>query len=615
MTARTYDGAMAAVNVQPRAIASSQDGLWIAWCEAGRIVLVDATTRLQVAELAIELQPPVALALSTDPNRLVVVQTRGASTVVRVLSVPELEPVAEGTLASAARLVAVCGATAVLLGGADSLTTLDLATLHSTTLTVRGPIQTVAPFSDSQILVAARGKLETWSLDERRPTHRLGLALPRVPAFLGVAAGGTLLWAVSGEAPGTVTCYRLADGMLVGEVATGGRPIAVNASASQPVLVAVVQSPAGAAEVVAIELLAATRRVLPVAAPIAAACITSGDETAVIVLPERSAPLRVSLAGPEVARPLVLAPTETARPAPSAAIAPDEQLPASATHPVANRLDEWRAQVQAAVQVTATPSTSRIELGSRATGDEPRSRTRAELIAWGETVRSRRSTAPPPPPQVWRLTDLAHRFALDLRSRALLSLLYAAWLEGDGRTGVPVANVARALGNDELAWIDALAQGRLGKLGWIRARYGRVCLRPQIGHYLDEATPGVLLVAPAAGNTRASEPPTVASLWSATDDADLGGRLRELADACNVVVAAVALDTLPAARLERALDAKLLECRLHGALPVLHSVSGVPLDVAQLAEPMLLTCCGTAPLQWTHLPSWPPALTHEAAGS
>lgn len=582
------------------AIAASEDGQYVAWSEAGRLVVVDALRRIQVGELAIELQPPLSLAVSTDPYRLVVVQTRGAATLVRVLSVPELEPLAEGTLPASARLVAVCGATAVLLGTGDTLTLLDLATLHATTLTVRGPIQAVAPFSASQVLIAARGKLETWSLEERRPTHRLAFALPRQPVGVGVAAHGSLLWTASAE--GAISCYRLSDGTVVSEGSVGARPMSVSASPTQPTLIAVALPATG--EVVALDLLTGERRSLSTGAPIGAACIANGDA---IVLPEQGAPVQVALTGTEAPRRLVIA-EGAAVLAEASSTNTAASMPPPAPHPVASRLDEWRAQVREAVQITTGPT----ETAPRRPAEEPRSRTRAELVAWADNARTRKTTAPPAPPQVWKLGELAQRFSLDLRSRTLLALLYGAWLDGDGKTGIPVAQAARVLGNEEQAWIDALAQGRLGRLDWVRASYGRIRLRPQIGRFLDEAAPGIQLVVPTAGSTRRVEPPALASLWPG--DGDLDARLRDLADTCHVLVASVDLDALPTARFDRALDSKLLEARLYGALPVLHCVGGVMLDVARLAEPMLLTCRATAPLPWTKLPSWPPPVQQEAAG-
>lgn len=586
-----------------QAIAATDDGRWIAWSEAGRLVVVETARRVQVAELAIQLQPPVALALSTDPDRLVVVHTRGAATLVRVLSMPDLEPLAEGTLPASARLVAVCGATAVLLGSSDVLTLLDLATLHSTTLTVRGPIQAVAAFSASQIIVAARGKLETWSLEERRPTHRLSFALPKQPTAVGVAANGSLLWTASGD--GTISCHRLSDGTLVSEGDLGARGLVLSASRTQSMLVA--RMPEAAQELLAYDLLTGALHTRAVGTAIAAACVVG---TVAVVLPEQDAPLLVSLAGPDIIRPLVLAEGMPVAAAPEAEDV--ETVPPPADPAVASRLAEWRAQVRAAVEATtsAPPAAdlaprAPTDITPRRPTDEPKG-ARAKLVAWAAVGKA---SAPPPVP---KLDELAQRFSLDVRSCTLLSVLYAAWLEGDGKVGVPVAQAARALGNDEPAWTDALAQGRLGTLGWVRADYGRLRLRPPVGRFLDEAAPAVRLIAPAAGSTRTAEPPSVASQWD-RHGADLDVRLRELADACQVLVAAIDLDALPAARFDRALDARLLEARLHGALPVLHAIGQPAIDAARLAEPMLLTS-RTVQIEWAKLPSWPRPAEREAFG-
>ena len=146
-------------SVNPRAgwLAASDDGRWVAWSERARLVLIDATSWTLAGELGLDLEPPVTLAMCSEPDRLLVVQTRNATTRVRVLSVPDLKPLAEGSLETTARLVAVVGATAMLVAGPDTMTALDLAELQTTKLTVRGPVEVVEPFTNAQVLVAARG--------------------------------------------------------------------------------------------------------------------------------------------------------------------------------------------------------------------------------------------------------------------------------------------------------------------------------------------------------------------------------------------------------------------------------------------------------------------------
>ena len=593
---------MTSVNSRAGWLATSDDGHWVAWSERTRLLLVDATTWTLAGEILLDLEPPVTLAMCSEPDRLLVVQTRGSTTRVRVLSVPDLSPLAEGSLDTAARLAAVVGATAVLVAGPDTMTALDLAELKTTKLTVRGPIEIVAPFTNQQVLVAARGKLEAWNLEERRPTHRLGLTLPKNPKFAGLAASDTLLWAVSGNAPGTATAYRLSDGTQLGESVLGGAPRVVHAVSASPILIALVQPDGQPAELVAIDLITHDRRVLPFDAPIIAVGV-SGD--AIVVLPETGIPMLIPIAG-GAPRPILAVVAGAAINAPARSELTVEAPTVASPSVVVSRLDEWRAQVQAAVTVTAAVPAGK-EPAIRVLGEEPRSRSRAELCAWGETVRGRRSTAPPPPPHVWNLTELAHRFGIDLRSRALIALLYAAWLDGDGRHGIPVGQIARALGNDELAWIEALAQGRVGRLGWIRSKLGRTRLHPQVGRFLDEAPPRVKLVAPALASVKSLEPPTSPSRWCASGQ-DEGGLLA-LAGASGIALAVIDMDALAPHRFERVLDDRLLEARLHGALPVLVGEGGAMLDVARIEGGVLFATAregGSRQAALEALPLWPP---------
>jgi hypothetical protein len=590
---------MTSVNSRAGWLAASDDGRWVAWSERTRLLLVDATTWTLAGEIPLDLDPPVTLAMCSEPDRLLVVQTRGSATRVRVLSVPELAPLAEGSLDTAARLAAVVGATAVLVAGTDTMTALDLAELKTTKLTVRGPIEIVAPFSNKQVLVAARGKLEAWDLEERRPTHRLGLTLPKNPKFAGLAASGTLLWAVSANAPGTVTAYRLSDGTQLGESTLGGAPVAVLGVAASPTLIALVQHD-DRPQLVALDLVTHERRDLPFDAPIVAVSL-AGDT--VVVLPEAGIPMLIPLTG-GAARAILAVASPASRAAPGAELQRSEATPvAPPASVVVSRLDEWRAQVQTAVTVTIASSPSK-EPAIRVIGEEPRSRSRAELVAWGETVRARHSTAPPPPPQVWNLTELAHRFSIDLRSRTLLALLYASWLEGDGRKGVPVSHIARALGNDELAWVEALAQGRVGRLGWVRTALGRTRLHRQVGRFLDESPPRVKLVAPPLDTVKSLEPPTSPSRWRV--GVDDSRDVLALASACGIAIAVIDLDALPPHRFERVLRDRLLEARLHGALPLLTGEGGAMLDVAQLEGGALFAPRESRLPVTDALPLWPP---------
>jgi hypothetical protein len=165
---------------------------------------------------------------------------------------------------------------------------------------------------------------------------------------------------------------------------------------------------------------------------------------------------------------------------------------------------------------------------------------------------------------------------------------------------MPVGQIARALGNDEQAWIEALAQGRLGRLGWIRSDHGRTRLRATIGRFLDESKPRVTIIAPTTDASGTHEPPTAPAVWrdAITDLAD--EQVRELADACRLPIALIDVDALPASRLE----ARIFEARLHGALPLLLVPDARLLDIAKLSGALLLAVHGPAP---STLPSWPAA--------
>jgi hypothetical protein len=658
----------------PRVIAVSDDGRWLAWGEPGRLRLIDLTlakpgaairpgpparpgqTGGSGAELALALEPPFELALSSvEPARLLVVQARGGSTVVRVFAVPELREVVETNLGvkGEAHLVARSGPLALLLGGTESLTAVDIAKLRAIPLPVRGPVQVVAPLSPEQVLVGARGKLEAWSIPERRPTHRLGLPLPRDAAAGGVVAGGRLLWVATTGAPDALSVFRLADGKQLASVAAGGPIKAVAGAPGSATVVAAIQPDGGSRELVALELETGERYSVvadPAADAVDAFAFAGDTGGSVAVLHDRGPPVVVSLSaasmapyqsGPALALEALASPAPSvvaavAAPgagavsdartteAPGAAPATPDPAPASgaaaaapdAGGDLAARLSQWRAQVQA---VVAAPPRRTAPDARTSAGDEPRSRSRAELYAWGQSARARTTATPPPPPQGWKITELATRFHIDMRSRSLLALLYASWLHGEGDVGLPVGVLARALGNDEDAWVEALGQGRLGELGWVRSRRGRTRLRGAIGRFLDEAAPRVAIVAPpyeatSEAGSQASAvlvPPAAPAVWvlpgTALDAAVLESGARDVAAALAAPVAVIDAAALPADRRAAALASRLLEARLHGALPIVVPSDAAPIAPRLLEGPALVAVVAPLPATWRALPVWPDA--------
>lgn len=616
----------------------------------------DRTKPAQLAELAISLDPPFELAIASgEPERLLVLQARAGTTVVRVFALPELREIVEARLSlkGESRLAALCGSVAVLLGGAESITAVDLAKLRAAALPVRGPIQVVAQLSAEQVIVGARGKLEVWSLEERRPTHRLTLALPRDAGFGGVLSQGRLLWVASSGPAGIVSLFRVSDGKQLGASPMGGAIKAIAAGAASTTMVVAVQPDGGAPlQLLALDVETQAQRVLALEHPVVAFCLMGAPADAVAILsalgPPVVLPLSMGTSG-AAPRPIVSsgagatpAAPEASGPDPEALGAipaaraggasseepgdaaddaidnapdapptttDDDATGASAGAEVANdlaaRLNQWRTQVQAAVVAAPPRPLPQGERGARTMSDEPPSRSRAELYAWGQAARSRTTTTPPPPPQGFRLSDLAVRFQIDMRSKSLVALLYASWLDGDGRRGVPVGVLARALGNDEAAWIEALAQGRLARLGWLTSSHGRTRLRGVVGRFLDEAAPRVALWVPADDAVASLVPPAGPALWRFPDRATLAHDARALANRLRSPVAMIDAAVLPAARFESVLASRVLEARLHGALPIVVPFEASPFDPHMLDGPSLVALDAASRDPWRGLPAWP----------
>ncbi len=599
---------MVMVHSRAAGLACSADGRWLAWSEPGRLVVFDLTKRARAAEVELELEPPFELAISPTPERLLLLQAKGGSTLVRVYSLPQLGAVGESRLKGEARLGALLGSVAMLLGGTEQLTMVDLAELRSVALPVRGPIQVVAQLSADQVLVGARGKLEAWSLEERRPTHRLGLPLPNDAAFGGVVSAGRLIWFASNSAPGAVSMFRLSDGKQLATTTAGGAIRAVVADPASTTLVALVQPETGKTlQLVALDLETQAHRVLAFDRPIAAFCLTGAPADAVAILSDDGKPVLLPLAAGATGTSIDVtepgSPSAADEPSTVVAItASDTTVPVPAND-LADRLSQWRAQVQTAIG--AAPQRPGAASGARLIADEPRSRSRAEIYAWGQSARARTTTSPPPPPQGWRLTDLVVRFRIDMRSKTLLALLYSSWLEGEGKNGLAVGLLARCLGNDEDAWVEALGQGRLGKLGWIKSRRGRTRLRGAVGRFLDETPPRVTLIAPTDESATTLVAPIGVARWRLPDGVAAEQHARDLANRLGDPVAWVDASKLAPDRAQTVLADQIFEARLHGALPIVVPSDTAPFDAGLLAGPTLVALGDAVLRQWEALPIWP----------
>lgn len=600
-------------------------------------MIVDAVQRVQLGEAEVDSAAPVELAFASGgPQRLLVLHARAGTTHLRVFALPGLELLREARLNGEARLATISGSVALLLVGGEELLAVSLADLRTVGLPVRGSIQIVTELPDGQILVGSRGKLEAWNLEERRPTHRISLPLPADAVFGGTLGSGRMLWFASAKPPGYASLFRLSDGKQMTRTEAGGALRAVIGDPATTTVVAAVEPGAGQpVQLVALDLATESRRTLAYDGPVASFCLVGAPAHAVVITSGAKEPVLLPLnPANAVPQPLVdpaavlsespadpgteAIAHEPGAPGGAADTGPsgpgsDSATGAEATpvNDLGERMDRWRSQLRAAMYAAPQRAGSRGE--RRLFSGEPQSRSRAELYAWGLSARTRTTTPPPPPPQGGRLNDLVVRFKIDTRSKSLLALLYASWLDGDGRTGLPVGIIARVLGNDEEAWIEALAQGRLGRMGWIRSRYGRTRLRPTLGHFLDELTPRIAIVEPDGESDLAVEPPAGPARLQLLDGVELADQLRDLARGLKSPVASIDMNTLPVMRRERALAERLFEARLHGALPVVVPAAGAPFDPKVLEGPALLAIRGQPLPPWEELPTWLPPATHASA--
>ncbi len=138
-------------------------------------------------------------------------------------------------------------------------------------------------------------------------------------------------------------------------------------------------------------------------------------------------------------------------------------------------------------------------------------------------------------------------------------------------------------------------------MGWVRSAYGRTRLYREIGRFLDEAPARIAIVAPADDAVASLAPPLTAMLWRIVDRSAFDEQLHALANRLREPVATIELSAVPAARLAD----RLLEARLHGALPILVPSEGAPFDSRLLDGGGLVVAFGTS-LADAGLPLWAP---------
>jgi hypothetical protein len=193
---------------------------------------------------------------------------------------------------------------------------------------------------------------------------------------------------------------------------------------------------------------------------------------------------------------------------------------------------------------------------------------RSALVEWGAAALSapERGIQPPPLDGAAPVIAVCERFGLEPAAVRALALLYAGWLLGHGRDGVPAAQVARAIGEDD-DWRESLGGGQLARHGIARGRRGRLRLRRVVGRFLDGEPRRVEIVAARAAG--ATPLPSGGSVLLTEPSEPLERLAARLAASVGSDLALVALDEgLPSRRLLKRLRDGLFEARMAGAVPL-----------------------------------------------
>jgi hypothetical protein len=229
---------------------------------------------------------------------------------------------------------------------------------------------------------------------------------------------------------------------------------------------------------------------------------------------------------------------------------------------------------------------------------------RATLVRWGEAALAAPETANAPPPLAGTTVGVAaQHLGLGPVATTLLGLLYAAWLLGCDREGIPVAVVARVIG-DGAEWREALGRGQLGAAGLVERRRGNVRLCAAAARLLD----GQLPRCPTENESRGIPPEPLAGLHLVTIEEDAAPETlgQELSRRLGRRVTLVDLRPVPPEKAGRSLDIGLVEARMYGAVPLI-----LVADDGQGLEPRLEALAShpsPSVLAWATSAPLPPAL-------
>jgi hypothetical protein len=256
----------------------------------------------------------------------------------------------------------------------------------------------------------------------------------------------------------------------------------------------------------------------------------------------------------------------------------------------------------------AVPAVSAAARPEPSAAEAERTGWRAALVEWGAAALSspERGIQPPPLDGAAPVVAVCERFRLEPAAVRALALLYAGWLLGHGQEGLPAAQVARAIGEDD-DWRESLGSGQLARFGIARGRRGRLRLRRVVGRFLDGEPRRVEIVAASAGVGSALPPG--GSVVAAGPGESFERLAVRVAAAVGTHLALLVVDAaLPPGRLVKRLRDGLFEARMAGAVPLVAWPPGAGIDAALAdrrwleAGPVILAVQGPCPPSLSGLP-------------
>jgi hypothetical protein len=456
----------------PPRLAASTDGRWLAIARRHRLAIADAAAGGSASTLSLdEAGVDVAFGFVGEPARLLVVTRHHAHSLVRVVDPGDLALLRELRVGAPLALLGVDdgGAVCATPSGAVALTwNGELAVVQ---LAARVPPTAAAGIGDGRFLVNLAGTLEEWRLAERGPVRRFRLPRPITVRALGGTPRAA--WYCAAHAPTRVELVPLGPGMppYAHELP---EPLGAAIGHPRAPVIAVV-----GAETRRVWLLDLTDRRPPQDLDVRADQLVfiGGDAPALLAATANTPPVLrrlpalasrwspAAVGGPAAGPERIAGPASADEPA-----APDASVQRTAR--VATVLDEWRQQVRMTGRGVgaAAPTPPPV----------PSSTWRDDLVAWGRGALAGGGPIGGFDAGARRLGELASAHDLDAESMRLLALLYAARLLG--HDGLSPADAVRAVPG---RWDVALGRGRLGELGLVRLRRGRLVLARQTAAALD----------------------------------------------------------------------------------------------------------------------------------